>query len=47
MPLDVAKTALQCGNERHILQVFSQLLEQKGMRGLFAGMVGIRLSENL
>ena len=39
MPLDVAKTALQCGNGRHITQVFRDLVREKGAQGLFAGMV--------
>lgn len=39
MPLDVAKTALQCGGSRSITAAFGEVLREKGVPGLFAGMV--------
>ena len=39
MPLDVAKTSLQCGGGSSIGQVFRDLVREKGIAGLYAGMV--------
>ena len=39
MPLDVTKTALQCGNGHSIHQILGDIVKEKGFAGLFAGMV--------
>ena len=39
MPLDFAKTVLQCGSELPIHKVLKQTLQDKGPSGLFTGMV--------
>ena len=39
MPLDFAKTVLQCGSELPIHKVLKQTLADKGPAGLFTGMV--------
>lgn len=39
MPLDFAKTVLQCGSELPIHKVLKQTLHDKGPSGLFTGMV--------
>ena len=38
-PLDVAKTALQCGVHAPLHRILRQTLESRGPAGLFAGMV--------
>ena len=38
-PLDVAKTALQCGVHAPLHHILRQTLEARGPAGLFAGMV--------
>jgi len=46
MPLDVAKTSLQCGpagGGGGVGQIFSQIVKEKGAQGLFAGMVSFPL----
>ena len=49
MPLDFAKTVLQCGSELPVHRVLKQTLADKGPAGLFTGMVsgGLRLHELL
>ena len=42
MPLDFAKTVLQCGSELPIHRVLKQTLADKGPAGLFTGMVRLR-----
>ncbi len=44
MPLDFAKTVLQCGSELPIHQVLKQTLHDKGPSGLFTGMVSMSVS---
>lgn len=39
MPLDVTKTALQCGNDNSVRGILSDIVRDKGVSGLFAGMV--------
>ena len=39
MPLDFAKTVLQCGSELPVHRVLKQTLQDKGPAGLFTGMV--------
>lgn len=39
MPLDVAKTAMQCGGSQNIVRIFQDLIQEKGIAGLYAGMV--------
>lgn len=39
MPLDFAKTVLQTGGTQPIQQVFANAIRDKGVGGLFAGMV--------
>ena len=39
MPLDFAKTVLQCGSELPMHRVLKQTLHDKGPAGLFTGMV--------
>lgn len=38
MPLDVTKTALQCGNGTSVSSILSTIVKEKGVAGLFAGM---------
>ena len=39
MPLDYAKTTIQCGSGHQLGQVLSETLREQGPQGLFAGMV--------
>ena len=39
MPLDFAKTVLQTGGTQPIQHVFANTVREKGVSGLFAGMV--------
>ena len=43
MPLDFAKTVLQCGSELPVHRVLKQTLQDKGPAGLFTGMVSCAL----
>ena len=43
MPLDFAKTVLQCGSELPVHCVLKQTLQDKGPAGLFTGMVSCAL----
>lgn len=45
MPLDFAKTVLQCGSELPIHKVLKQTLHDKGPAGLFTGMVRYSCSQ--
>ena len=39
MPLDYAKTTIQCGSGHQLGKVLSETLREQGPQGLFAGMV--------
>ena len=39
MPLDFAKTTIQCGSSQPVVQVLNNALRQHGPAGLFRGMV--------
>lgn len=42
MPFDVAKTTMQCGTRRlPLLQSLAMTVEEKGVKGLYAGLVSI------
>ena len=47
MPLDVAKTALQCGHHRSVTTALQECIQEKGVQGLFAGMVSLSMTAGL
>lgn len=47
MPLDYAKTTIQCGSGHQLGKVLSETLREQGPQGLFAGMVRLLPSAHL